>query len=103
MLLPPFNSATFQVVCTLMFRHNDCYGQKHSLETDQKLSQSWSPDHLNSEYGDWDYIYRNYPLGELPWKLGRPREILIRLIVNGTINVGKALDICCGAGTNAVY
>ncbi len=58
---------------------------------------------MNSNYEDWDYIYRNYPLNELPWELGRPREILVRLVEEGTINPGKALDICCGAGTNTVY
>jgi len=58
---------------------------------------------MSSNYEDWDYVYRNYPLDELPWELGRPREILVRLVEEGTIDPGKALDICCGAGTNTVY
>jgi ubiquinone/menaquinone biosynthesis C-methylase UbiE len=58
---------------------------------------------MNSSYDEWDQIYRKYPLEELGWKLGRPRPILVEFIEKGFIKKGKALDICCGAGTNTVY
>lgn len=56
-----------------------------------------------SEYEEWDRIYRRYPLKSLPWELGRPRKILVDLVEKGIVKKGKALDICCGAGTNTVY
>jgi len=60
-------------------------------------------DNVGSEYEEWDQIYRRYPLESLPWELGRPRKVLVDLIEKELIKPGKTLDICCGAGTNAVY
>ena len=56
-----------------------------------------------ADYSDWDAIYRRFPLGELGWELGKPRPILVEFIEKGLIPKGRALDICCGAGTNTVY
>ena len=57
-----------------------------------------------SDYTEWDEYYRQYPLEELGWELGKPRPILIEYMEKGLIiPTGKALDICCGAGTNTVY
>ncbi len=58
---------------------------------------------MDSTYEEWDQIYRRYPLEALPWELGRPRKVLVKLVEKGVIKKGKALDICCGAGTNALY
>jgi ubiquinone/menaquinone biosynthesis C-methylase UbiE len=58
---------------------------------------------MRESYHDWDRVYREYPLEALPWELGRPREVLVRAIESGKVKPGKALDICCGAGTNTVY
>lgn len=58
---------------------------------------------LSSSYEEWDQIYRKYPLKTLPWELGKPRRILVELVEKNVIKKGKVLDICCGAGTNAVY
>jgi len=58
---------------------------------------------VDSDYEEWDRIYRKYPLESLPWELGRPRELLVELVERGVIRKGKALDICCGAGTNMIY
>lgn len=57
----------------------------------------------NSSYKDWDRVYREYPLEELPWEIGTPRKTLVDLVENGRIKQCKALGICCGAGTNTVY
>ncbi|MGB9915179.1 MAG: class I SAM-dependent methyltransferase [Candidatus Bathyarchaeales archaeon] len=54
-------------------------------------------------YTEWDQIYRRYPLYSLGWELGKPRPILVKFVTKGLIKKGKALDICCGAGTNTVY
>ncbi|MGQ9718722.1 MAG: class I SAM-dependent methyltransferase [Nitrososphaerales archaeon] len=56
----------------------------------------------NSKYEDWKRVYEDYPLEALPWELGRPRKVLVELIESGKIRKGRALDICCGAGTNTV-
>jgi len=58
---------------------------------------------MDSNYEEWDEIYRKYPLEELGWELGKPRPILVEVVERGLIKKGKALDICCGAGTNTVY
>ena len=58
---------------------------------------------MDSNYDEWDKIYRENPLKSLPWELGRPRPILVELVEKKRIQKGKALDICCGAGTNTVY
>jgi ubiquinone/menaquinone biosynthesis C-methylase UbiE len=58
---------------------------------------------MGSNYDEWDQIYRKYPLKSLGWELGRPRPILVEFVEKGLIKKGKALDICCGAGTNTVY
>ena len=54
-------------------------------------------------YSEWDKIYRQYALNELGWELGKPRPTLVNLVETGSIKVGNALDLCCGAGTNTVY
>ena len=57
-----------------------------------------------SDYSKWDTVYRDYPLEELGWELGKPRPILVEYLQKGLLpKGGKALDLCCGAGTNTVY
>ena len=56
-----------------------------------------------SSNNEWDQIYQKYPLEELGWELGKPRPILREYVEKGFLKKGKALDICCGAGTNTVY
>jgi len=58
---------------------------------------------MGSDYEGWGRVYRSHPLEALPWELGRPRQVLVELVEKGNIKKGKALDICCGAGTNTVY
>ena len=58
---------------------------------------------MMADYSDWDKVYRKYPLEELGWELGKPRPLLVEYMQKGLIPKGKALDICCGAGTNTVY
>lgn len=54
-------------------------------------------------YSDWDEIYRDLPVNQWGWELGKPRPLLVELVENGEIPTGCALDLCCGAGTNTVY
>ena len=56
-----------------------------------------------SSDNEWDRISRKYHLEELGWELGKPRPILREYVEKGLLKKGKALDICCGAGTNMVY
>ena len=58
---------------------------------------------MSSDYEEWDEIYKKNPLEALPWELGRPRQALVGLVETGVIKKGKALDTCCGVGTNAIY
>jgi ubiquinone/menaquinone biosynthesis C-methylase UbiE len=56
-----------------------------------------------NEYSKWDEYYRKYSLKELGWELGKPRPILVEYNEKGFLPKGKALDLCCGAGTNTSY
>src|SRR4030066_1073925 len=58
---------------------------------------------MDSNYDEWDQIYRENPLKSLPWELGRPRPILVEFVEKKRMQKGKELAICCGAGTNTVY
>jgi ubiquinone/menaquinone biosynthesis C-methylase UbiE len=58
---------------------------------------------MSTNGNEWEQTYRNYPLSELGWELGKPRQILVEYVEEGVVKKGKALDICCGAGTNTVY
>jgi len=58
---------------------------------------------MSSDDNEWDQIYRKYPLNTLGWELGKPRPILVEFVEKGLVKKGKALDLCCGAGTNTVY
>jgi ubiquinone/menaquinone biosynthesis C-methylase UbiE len=60
-------------------------------------------DFMTSNYGEWDQIYRRYPIESWGWELGKPRPILVEFVEKGLIKRGKVLDLCCGAGTNTVY
>ncbi len=57
-----------------------------------------------SQYDRWEQVYRKRRGRALPWELGKPRPVLVDLIMSGeVIPEGKALDICCGLGTNTIY
>ena len=46
----------------------------------------------------------SYASGEpLPWDTGTPDPMLVELIEARAITLGRALDVGCGSGTNAIY
>src|SRR5574338_1664111 len=46
----------------------------------------------------------SYASGEpLPWDTGTPDPMLVEMVESGVIAPGRALDVGCGTGTNAVY
>lgn len=47
---------------------------------------------------DWDEAYRGTP----PWDIGRPQPALEALVRNGEVRPGRALDVGCGTGENAI-
>lgn len=55
------------------------------------------------KYEGWDEVYRQGGEGPYPWDLGRPRDFLVKLVEKGMIPGPKALDTCCGLGTNGLY
>ncbi|MBM4035988.1 MAG: class I SAM-dependent methyltransferase [Planctomycetes bacterium] len=49
----------------------------------------------------WDSAYRG---GRTPgWDVGRVTDELSKIVEDGTIRPGRALELGCGTGTNAVY
>ncbi len=51
----------------------------------------------------WEDVYLNNPVKDLPWNAGGPDVELVRLVKEGSIPVGQALDIGTGPGHDAVY
>ncbi len=49
---------------------------------------------------DWDGMYRD---GTPPWETGIPARELVRVLSEGRIAKGIALEIGCGTGADAVY
>jgi 2-polyprenyl-3-methyl-5-hydroxy-6-metoxy-1,4-benzoquinol methylase len=48
----------------------------------------------------WELRYRD---GDLPWDTGRPDSELMDLVRKGGVTAGRAIDIGCGTGTNALW
>lgn len=49
---------------------------------------------------DWN---QNYVQGEMPWDSDRPDALLVDFVQSGAVAPGRALDIGCGTGTNALW
>ena len=50
----------------------------------------------------WDEVYSGDP-SDIPWDTGIPSEELKTFIEKELIRPCRALDICCGTGTEAIY
>ena len=48
----------------------------------------------------WD---ERYATGEAPWDVGQPDEHLVRFVESGRVPKGRALEVGCGTGTNALF
>jgi cyclopropane fatty-acyl-phospholipid synthase-like methyltransferase len=55
------------------------------------------------KYVDIDRIYQQMPLDKIPWHLEAPPDALVELVESGTVPPCKAIDLGCGAGTQAIY
>ena len=49
---------------------------------------------------DWD---QRYITGDTPWNTDQPTSQLLQVIDEQSIKPCRVLEVCCGAGTNAVY
>ena len=58
---------------------------------------------MPENYEKWKHVYRFGEKGPYPWELGRPRSFLVDLVEQGMIRGRKALDTCCGLGTNTLF
>ncbi|WP_394844860.1 class I SAM-dependent methyltransferase [Pendulispora brunnea] len=45
----------------------------------------------------------DYAAGDLPWDTGQPDPRLVEFIESGAIVPGRALDVGCGTGTDAIW
>jgi len=61
------------------------------------MSESKRP-HKSAQ--DWDDQYRR---GNLPWDTRRPSAELVRVLDEGFAPAGRAVELGCGTGTNAIY
>lgn len=51
----------------------------------------------------WDSAYRSVHFTELPWETIEPEEELVKHVTDKRIKRGKALEVCCEAGTQSIY
>lgn len=49
---------------------------------------------------EWNDRYKE---GNLPWDIQEPDDNLLKLVGSGTVTPGRALEIGCGTGTNALW
>jgi SAM-dependent methyltransferase len=49
---------------------------------------------------DWN---EHYASGQTPWDSGEPDPTLVEAVEGGAIRAGRALDVGCGTGTNALW
>ncbi|TXT57095.1 MAG: hypothetical protein BAJALOKI1v1_1880003 [Promethearchaeota archaeon] len=56
---------------------------------------------VDKEY--WERTYEKKELSRIPWHSDDPPIRLKELIEKGDVKVGKALDLCSGAGTNSIF
>jgi methyl halide transferase len=56
--------------------------------------------HSDDDHRDWDERYRQ---GQAPWDTGRPSPELVRVLAEERVTPGRALELGCGTGTNALY
>jgi SAM-dependent methyltransferase len=45
----------------------------------------------------------NYAEGFTPWDTGVPEPLLVQMVASGLLPTGRALDVGCGTGTNAIW
>lgn len=65
------------------------------------MSRGVSEDRIRG--GWWEEQYRKSPEFEIPWEAGRPSPELVSLVEKREIKRGRALDLGCGMGTNALF
>lgn len=49
---------------------------------------------------DWN---ESYAAGDMPWDTGEPDDHLVEFIRTGAVAPGRALEVGCGTGTNALW
>ena len=52
---------------------------------------------------DWNDAYKEVIGLDAPWESQGPSPFLIRLLAEGYVKSGKALDVGCGFGTNSIF
>jgi ubiquinone/menaquinone biosynthesis C-methylase UbiE len=61
------------------------------------------PEWFKKEDRDWEKVYSEYSLAQIPWHSDKPDQELVQLIESERIRPCRVLDVGCGAGTDAIY
>ena len=61
------------------------------------------PEWFKKEDRDWDKVYSEYSLTQIPWHSDKPDQEFVKLIESERIRPCCVLDVGCGAGTDAIY
>jgi len=54
----------------------------------------------STETTDWDAMYH---AGTPPWDTGQPASELVRIVKEGMLRPGRALELGCGTGADAIF
>ena len=55
------------------------------------------------EQVEMDGIYKEMPLGKVPWNIETPPDALVELVKNGKVKRCRTVDLGCGAGHYVIY
>ncbi len=61
------------------------------------------PEWFKKEDRDWEKVYSERSLAQIPWHSDKPDQEFIELIESEKIRPCCVLDVGCGAGTDAIY
>jgi len=61
------------------------------------------PEWLKRENRDWEKVYSEYGLAQIPWHSDKPDQEFMELIEDRDVKPCRVLDVGCGAGTDAIY
>lgn len=61
------------------------------------------PEWFKKEDRDWEKVYADYSLAQIPWHSDKPDQEFVDLVEREKIRTQCVLDVGCGAGTDVIY
>ena len=61
------------------------------------------PEWLKRENRDWEKVYSEWSLAQIPWHSDTPDQEFVELMEGEKVRPHCVLDVGCGVGTDAIY